>query len=198
MKQKNGNDIYKIYETYNKTLNTVGLAKGFFDENNNHFNTSLHDCIQLVNNTNNIVDILSNELILTQNLDINHYNSSEKKIDNRVNLYNIALEEYELFSTDKDEYLNKINKRNMFNPNGIDINKDTIFEQSVKKLIISLGTEKNASTVSAQFFELYEARQDKLRQVCREFTQERKSFLSQHIKKEPKITEKSKHNQLER
>ena len=59
MKQKNGNNIYKIYETYNKTLNTVGLAKGFFDENNNNFNVALQDCIQLVNKADNMVDILN-------------------------------------------------------------------------------------------------------------------------------------------
>lgn len=178
MKQKNGNNIYKIYETYNKTLNTVGLAKGFFDENNNNFNVALQDCIQLVNKADNIVDILNIELILTQNLDVNIYNNSEKKIDNRVNLYNIALEEYELFYTNKDEYLNKISKRNIFNPKGIDINKDTIFEQSIKKLIVGLGTEKNASTVSAQMFELYETRQNKLKQICQDFSKERKEFLS--------------------
>lgn len=198
MKQKNGNDIYKIYETYNQTLNTVGLAKDIFDYNNNLFNSPLKDCINLVNNAGKIDDVLNIELVLLQNLDMNNHNNSEQKIDNRVNLCHTALEEYTLFNTDKGKYLETIYKRNTFNPKGIDINKDTLFEQSVKKLIISLGTEKNASTVSAQFFELYEARQDKLRQVCREFTQERKSFLSQHIKKEPKITEKSKHNQLER
>lgn len=172
MKQKHGNNIYNTF------LLTVGLSKGIFDENNNIFNISLKECIDFVNKANTITDVLNYELILTQNLDINNHNNSEKKIDNRVNLYNMALEEYELFYTNKDEYLNKISKRNIFNPKGIDINKDTIFEQSIKKLIVGLGTEKNASTVSAQMFELYETRQNKLKQICQDFSKERKEFLS--------------------
>ena len=181
-----------------KFLQSIHLAKGFFEEHNNVFNASLKGCIEMLNKADKISDILDNELALLQNLDINDHNNSEKKIDNRVNLCYAALKEYQLFSTDKEKYLKNIYEKNRFNPKGIDINKDTIFEQSVKKLIISLGTEKNTPTVSAQMFELYEARQEKLRQVCKEFSKERKAFLSKHIQNELKNTEKSKNNQLER
>lgn len=192
MKQKHGNSIYK------KLSNAIGLARDVSDYNFNLFNSSLSECIELVKQAGNITEVLKSEIMLMQNLDINRYNNSEKKIDNRVNLCYAALKEYQLFSTDKEQYLKNIYEKDRFNPKGVDINKDTIFEQSIKKLIISLGTEKNTSTVSAQFFELYEARQDKLRQVCQEFSKERKAFLLKHIKKEQKITEKSKNNQLER
>ena len=47
-------------------------------------------------------------------------------------------------------------------------------------MIVSLGNEKNSSAVSSQFFKLCEIRQNK------EFMQERKGFLSQHINKEKK------------
>ena len=192
MKQKHGNNIYKT------VLHTADLAKDIFDYNNNLFNSPLKDCVDLVNNASKIDDVLNIELVLLQNLDMNNHNNSEQKIDNRVNLCHTALEEYILFDMDKDKYLETVYKRNIFNPKGIDINKDSIFEQSVKKLIISLGTEKNASSVSAQLFELYETRQEKLRQVCKEFSKERKAFLSKHFKNELQNTEKSKNNQLER
>ena len=108
------------------------------------------------------------------------------KIDSRVSLCNIALKEYQLLNNNKEQYLEKVFQRNVFSSKEIDINKDTIFEQSVKKLIVSLGNEKNSSAVSPQLFELYEIRQDKLKEICKEFTQERKGFLSQHINKEKK------------
>ena len=83
------------------------------------------------------------------------------KIDSRVSLCNIALKEYQLLNNNKEQYLEKVFQRNVFSSKEIDINKDTIFEQSVKKLIVSLGNEKNSSAVSPQLFELYEIRQDK-------------------------------------
>ena len=53
-------------------------------------------------------------------------------------------------------------------------------------MIVSLGNEKNSSAVSSQFFKLCEIRQNKLKEICKEFMQERKGFLSQHINKEKK------------
>ncbi len=123
------------------------------------------------------------------------------KIDSRVSLCNIALKEYQLLNNNKEQYLEKVFQRNVFSSKEIDINKDTIFEQSVKKLIVSLGNEKNSSAVSPQLFELYEIRQDKLKEICKEFTQERKGFLSQHINQEQKLEQikKKEHNKsLER
>ena len=87
----------------------------------------------------------------------------------------------------KESYLEKTYKRNMFSPKEIDLTKDTLFEQSVKTLIINLGNEKNALATSPQLVELYELRQDKLRDICKEFTQKRQNFLSQHIKQEHTI-----------
>ena len=53
-------------------------------------------------------------------------------------------------------------------------------------MIVSLSNEKNSSAVSSQFFKLCEIRQNKLKEICKEFMQERKGFLSQHINKEKK------------
>lgn len=192
MKQENGNSIYS------QIVNTLDLAKDVFENNTNLFNAPLSICIDLVNKTNGINEVLNTEIALLQKFDINSHNNTENKIDNRVNLCYATLKEYQLFNTDKEQYLKNIYEKNRFNPKGIDINKDTFFEQSVKKLIIYLGNEKNASSVSAQLYELYEARQEKLRQVCKEFSKERKAFLSKHFKNELQNTEKSKNNQLER
>lgn len=181
MKQKNGNNISK------KFLQSIILAKETAEEINNIVNNSLSKCIETIKKSSNIKDVLNNELILLQNFDINIYNNSEKKIDNRVNLCHTALEEYELFNNNKELYLEKTYKRNMFSPKEIDLTKDTLFEQSVKKLIINLGNEKNALATSPQLVELYELRQDKLRDICKEFTQMRQNFLSQHIKQEHTI-----------
>ena len=63
-------------------------------------------------------------------------------------------------------------------------------------MIVSLGNEKNSSAVSPQLFELYEIRQDKLKEICKEFTQERKGFLSQHINEEQKLEQKGQNNEL--
>ncbi len=53
-------------------------------------------------------------------------------IDSRVNFCNIALEEYQLLNNNKEQYLEKVFQRNVFSSKEIDINKDTIFEQSAK------------------------------------------------------------------
>ncbi len=195
MKQENGKNIY------NDFIKNVELAKDTFEEINNIVNNSLSKCIDMIKKSSSIKDVLNNELILLQNFDINYHNNNDVKIDSRVNLCNIALEEYQLLNNNKEQYLEKVFQRNVFSSKEIDINKDTIFEQSVKKLIVSLGNEKNSSAVSPQLFELYEIRQDKLKEICKEFTQERKGFLSQHINQEQKLEQikKKEHNKsLER
>ena len=180
MKQENGKNIY------NDFIKNVELAKDTFEEINNIVNNSLSKCIDMIKKSSSIKDVLNNELILLQNFDINYHNNNDVKIDSRVNLCNIALEEYQLLNNNKEQYLEKVFQRNVFSSKEIDINKDTIFEQSVKKLIVSLGNEKNSSAVSSQLFELCEIRQNKLKEICKEFMQERKGFLSQHINKEKK------------
>ena len=181
MKQENGKNIYSDF------IKQVEIAKFRAEQINNIVNNSLFTCIDMIKKSNGIKDILNNELILLQNFDINIYNNSEKKIDNRINLCHTALEEYELFNNNKELYLEKTYKRNMFSPKEIDLTKDTLFEQSVKTLIINLGNEKNALATSPQLVELYDLRQDKLRDICKEFTQKRQNFLSQHIKQEHTI-----------
>ena len=178
MKQKNGKNISKEF------IQSVIMAKETAEKINSIINNSLVDCIDLIKKSSNIKEVLNNELIMLQNFDINHYNKNEEKIDNRVHYCNTAIEEYDLFTTDKKTYLNKVYQRNMFSPKEIDINKDSIFEQSVKKLIINLGKEKQANSISPQLIKLYEVRMDKLKEICKEFTKERKAFMSQHINQE--------------
>lgn len=72
-------------------------------------------CINLMKNSNHITEVLTNELIILQNFDINIHNNNENKIENRVILCNTAIEEYELFNTDKEKYLEKTYKRNLSN-----------------------------------------------------------------------------------
>lgn len=195
MKQENGKNTSKIF------LQSTILAKVTAEEINSIVNTPLSMCIDMLKKSSGIKEVLNNELILLQNFDINYHNNNEAKIDSRVHLCNIAIEEYDLFNTNKEQYLNKLYQRNMFSSKEIDINKDTIFEQSVKKNIVSLGKEKQANTVSPQIIDLYEIRMDKLKEMCKEFTKERKAFLSQYINQEQKLEQnkKKEHNKgLER
>lgn len=176
MQQENGKNIYKEF------IKAAELAKDAFEEINNIVNNLLSKCMEILKTSIDIKDVLNNELILLQNFDINIYNNSEQKIDSRVNLCKTALEEYELFNNNKELYLEKTYKRNMFSPKEVDLAKDTLFEQSIKKLVSNLGNEKNALTASPQLIELYELRQNKLKEICKEFTKKRQTFLSQYIK----------------
>ena len=126
MKQENGKNIY------NDFIKNVELAKDTFEEINNIVNNSLSKCIDMIKKSSSIKDVLNNELILLQNFDINYHNNNDVKIDSRVNLCNIALEEYQLLNNNKEQYLEKVFQRNVFSSKEIDINKDTIFEQSAK------------------------------------------------------------------
>ena len=181
MKQENGKN------TYSDFIKQVEIAKFKSEQINDIVNKSLSTCIDILKKSSGIKEVLNNELILLQNFDINHHNNNEAKIDSRAHLCNTALEEYDLFNTNKEQYLEKVFQRNVFSSKEIDINKDTIFEQSVKKMIVSLGKEKQANSASPQLIELYDLRMDKLREICKEFTKERKTFLSQHINQEQKL-----------
>ena len=177
MKQKNGKNISKQF------LQTILLSKETANQINSIINESLINGIDLIKKSSNIKEVLNNELIMLQNFDINHYNKNEEKIDNRVHYCNTAIEEYDLFNN-KKIYFNKVCQRNMFSSKEIDIKRDTVFEKSVKKLIINLGKEKQANSISPQLIKLYEVRMDKLKEICKEFTKERKAFMSQHINQE--------------
>ena len=137
MKQENGKNIYSDF------IKQVEIAKFRAEQINNIVNNSLFTCIDMIKKSNGIKDILNNELILLQNFDINIYNNSEKKIDNRINLCHTALEEYDLFNNNKESYLEKTYKRNMFSPKEIDLTKDTLFEQSVKTEIYAKNLLKS-------------------------------------------------------
>lgn len=113
MKQENGKNIY------NDFIKNVELAKDTFEEINNIVNNSLSKCIDMIKKSSSIKDVLNNELILLQNFDINYHNNNDVKIDSRVNLCNIALEEYQLLNNNKEQYLEKVFQRNVFSSNGI-------------------------------------------------------------------------------
>lgn len=185
MKQENEKNIYSDF------IKQVNLAKDTFEQINNIVNAPLSTCIDMLKKSSSIKDVLDNELTLLQHFDINYHNN-EAKIDNRVYLCNIAREEYDLFNTNKEQYLNKVFQRNIYSSKGINIDADTNFEQSVKKLITYLGKEKRADSISPQMIELYEIRIDKLKEICKEFTKERKAFLSQHINQEQKLEQNKK------
>ena len=116
MKQKNGKNISKQF------LQTILLSKETANQINSIINESLINGIDLIKKSSNIKEVLNNELFILQNFDINHYNKNEEKINNRVHCYNTAIEEYDLFTTDKKTYLNKVYQRNIFSPKEIDIN----------------------------------------------------------------------------
>ena len=177
MKQKNGKNISKQF------LQTILLSKETANQINSIINESLINGIDLIKKSSNIKEVLNNELFMLQNFDINHYSKNEKKINNLVTYCNMAIEEYDLFNN-KKIYFNKVCQRNMFSSKEIDIKRDTVFEKSVKKLIINLGKEKRVDYILPQLVELYEVRIDKLKEICKEFTKERIAFMSKHINQE--------------
>lgn len=109
MQNEAGKNIYKDF------INQVQSAKDTFEKVGNNVNNSLSACIEMVKNSHRIEDVLTNELILLQNFDIIFCNNNYEKINNRVNLCNLALNEYNLFNTDKEKYLEKLHERNRFN-----------------------------------------------------------------------------------
>lgn len=178
MMQKNEKNIY------NEFIQSVMMAKETAEKINSIINNSLVDCIDLIKKSSDIKEVLNNELVMLQKFDINHYSKNEKKIDSLVTYCNMAIEEYDLFDNNKKIYFNKVYQRNMFSSKEIDIKQDTVFEKSVKKLIINLNKEKRLDHVLPQLVELYEVRIDKLKEICKEFTKERIAFMSKHINQE--------------
>ena len=81
------------------------------------------------------------------------------------------------------------------------IKNDSAFEKSSKEVVRYLGMEKREKVLTVTMEKFYELRQDKIREICKEFTLKRQAFLSQHINQEQKLEQikKKEHNKsLER
>lgn len=163
-------------------MSLINYAKDYFVKDNSDFNQSLLNIINYIENVNDTEDVLCNELILLHNLDLNIYTRKKLKIENMIGNCQRGLEEYILFRTNKEQYLETIYRRNQYNRRGVDINRDTIFEYCIKQVIKGLRDLKKLATLSHQMQNLYDVRVNRLKQICKNYTQDRKAFLEEHIK----------------
>ena len=164
MQNKNGKSIYN-----DKTLaKTLYNAKQYFQIGDiESFNKLVDYSCDIIKNAKDINSVLLFEAICLDVFDTNLINNNN---------------ENNLFENNKETYLN------IFLSSRIkDIKQDSAFEKSSKELIRYLGTEKRSILINEKVNDLIELRREKLRDICKEFTQKRQNFLSQHIKQEHTI-----------
>ena len=192
MQNKNGKSIYN-----DKTLaKTLYNAKQYFQIGNiESFNKLVDYSCDIIKNAKDINSVLLFEAICLDVFDTNLINNNIDKISNKLIACNIAINENNLFEYNKETYLN-----NFLSSRIKDIKQDSAFEKSAKELIRYLGTEKRSILINEKVNDLIELRREKLRDICKEFTQKRQNFLSQHIKQEHTInkTLEKKKKSLER
>lgn len=192
MQNKHGNNIY------NKTLSEVlfmakvELNKGNFD----FMDSILNIACEIIQNEKDINNILKNEIKCLEIFDVTPLEKNIEVLNNKIIACNIAIKENYFFETNKEQYLDEFLSKKFQN-----IEYDSAFEKSSKEIIQYLGLEKREKTLTETMEKFYELRQDKIREICKEFTKERKAFLSQHINQEQKLelNKRKEHNKgLER
>ena len=180
MQNEVGKSIY-----YNNTEDI--LSKLLYQAYLNHIEGSYEKMDTLLNLACNIIEaekdinnILKNEIKCLEIFDINPFQTNIDVLNNKIIACNTAIKENNLLDTNKKQYLDDF-LLNRFK----DIRQNSAFEKAGKELIRYLGGEKRSSKIVTKAMEyFYELRQDKLRDICKEFTQKRQNFLSQHIKQE--------------
>lgn len=118
-------------------------------------------------------DILIFEATCIDIYDTNFTCSNINKINNKLLACSSAISEFDLFTDNKDMFLERFKNSRITN-----IKADGIFEKSVKEIIRYLGSEKNTALIEKITKEFFEARQNNLRNIVTDFTKARINFLS--------------------
>lgn len=185
---------------YNNTGDVLSrlLYQAYFNHIEGYYkemDTFLDSSSDIIMKEKNINNILRNEIKCLETFDINPFETNIGVLNNKIIACNTAIKENNLLDTNKKQYLDDF-LSNRFQ----DIKQDSAFEKAGKELIRYLGGEKRSGKIVTKVMEsFYELRQDKLRDICKEFTKKRQDFLSQHIKQEHTVNKTlEKINSLER
>lgn len=155
----------------------------YLDKSKDHFNNSnfnisakyIYPCIAVIKNTNHIIDVLEMEKLCLNIFDRNSINNNISNIDGRLLSCQTALEEYNLFTNDKEKYLKRFIDSYIK-----DIRSDSIFERMTKDIYSYLGREKRNS-ISLDFVrDFFDARQQKMYEIKVNFKKDRIAFLEKH------------------
>ncbi|WP_300720603.1 hypothetical protein [uncultured Brachyspira sp.] len=184
MQNEVGKNIY-----YKKEKN---LSKLLYLSYENHINGNhklmdkfLNIACEIIQKEKDINNILKNEIKCLEIFDINPFGKNIDVLNNKVIACNTAIKENNLFETNKEQYLDEFLSNKFQN-----IKNDSAFEKSSKEVVRYLGLEKREKTLTATMEKFYELRQNKIREICKEFTLKRQAFLSQHINQEQKHEQK--------
>ncbi len=187
MQNKHGNN------TYNKTLSEVlfmakeELKTGNYDLMDSFLNIACN----IIEKEKDINNILKNEIKCLEIFDVNPFGKNIDVLNNKVIACNTAIKENNLFETNKEQYLDEFLSNKFQN-----IKNDSAFEKSSKEVVRYLGMEKREKVLTVTMEKFYELRQDKIREICKEFTLKRQAFLSQHINQEQKLEQKGQNKEL--
>mgnify|MGYP001070227483 CR=1 FL=1 len=190
MQNEVGKNIY-----YKKEKN---LSKLLYLSYENHINGNhklmdkfLNIACEIIQKEKDINNILKNEIKCLEIFDINPFGKNIDVLNNKVIACNTAIKENNLFETNKEQYLDEFLSNKFQN-----IKNDSAFEKSSKEVVRYLGLEKREKTLTATMEKFYELRQNKIREICKEFTLKRQAFLSQHINQEQQHEQikKKEHN----
>ena len=171
MQNEAGNDIYN-----DRFPQLLRRSKSYFDKGN--FNKSakyLYSCIDLLKHIKGIKNVLEMEKLCLNIFDRNSINNNISNIDGRLLSCQTALEEYNLFTNDKEKYLKRFIDSYIK-----DLRSDSIFERMTKDVYTYLGTEKRNALVKDFVRDFYDIRQQKMYKIKSEFKKDRIAFLEKH------------------
>ncbi len=178
---------------YADTLSTFLNQAYYYHINGNYkkMDKLLKAASEIIQKEKDINNILKNEIKCLEIFDINPFGKNIDVLNNKVIACNTAIKENNLFETNKEQYLDEFLSNKFQN-----IKNDSAFEKSSKEVVRYLGMEKREKVLTVTMEKFYELHQDKVREICKEFTQKRQEFLSQHINEEQKLEQKGQNNEL--
>lgn len=178
---------------YADTLSTFLNQAYYYHINGNYkkMDKLLKAASEIIQKEKDINNILKNEIKCLEIFDVNPFGKNIDVLNNKVIACNTAIKENNLFETNKEQYLDEFLSNKFQN-----IKNDSAFEKSSKEVVRYLGMEKREKVLTVTMEKFYELRQDKIREICKEFTLKRQAFLSQHINQEQKLEQKGQNKEL--
>ncbi len=178
---------------YADTLSTFLNQAYYYHINGNYkkMDKLLKAASEIIQKEKDINNILKNEIKCLEIFDVNPFGKNIDVLNNKVIACNTAIKENNLFETNKEQYLDEFLSNKFQN-----IKNDSAFEKSSKEVVRYLGMEKREKVLTVTMEKFYELRQDKIREICKEFTLKRQAFLSSILIKNRSTNKKSKKNTI--